>query len=463
VPTFEHRSVLPFPPEEVFTWHGRPLALERLTPPWERFRIDRRVGGIQDGGEVWIRQKFGPFWFRWHSRHSGYVENRQFYDEAVEGPFTKWQHSHTFETDPTGTRLQDRIEYGFPGGRLGEVILGGTVGRSLQRAFRYRHATTREDLVRHLAFRGMTPLRVLISGASGFLGSNLTAFLSTGGHEVHHLVRRPAGGAREVQWDPALRRLDPSAVEGFDAVIHLSGGSLERGRWTASRKRALLESRTGSTRFLAETLSRLDEPPRTLLSVSAVGFYGHRGDDVVTETVQSGTGFLAEVCREWEAAADPARSAGIRVLHPRLGVVLSPAAGYLRRLLPFFRMGFGMCFGTGRQWVSWVALDDVLYALHALLMTENLQGPVNVTSPTPVRNTDLARTLGEVLRRPAGLPAPGVLVGLGLGEKGREALLKSTRALPAKLTAIGHRFSYPGLEHALRHGLGLQTPAGKAL
>jgi len=455
VPTFEHTSVLPLPPGTVFAWHGRPLALERLTPPWESFEVERRTGGIRDGGEVWIRQKFGGVWFRWHSRHHSYLEARQFIDEVLEAPFPRWKHTHSFTADPGGCTLNDRIEYAFPAGRLGEAVLGGTVGRKLGRAFRYRHETLRGDLERHAMTAGRPPMRVLISGASGFLGSNLAAFLSTGGHEVHRLVRRPANAAGEISWDPANNRLDRTRLERFDAVVHLSGASLDRGRWTAARKREILESRVKSTRLLSEALAALSDPPRVLLSASAVGWYGDRGDEVLLETATAGRGFLSEVCQAWEAAAEPARLAGIRVVHPRIGLVLSPAAGLLRRLLPAARKGLGPRFGNGQQWMSWVSLDDVLYAFHSAMVLEALRGPMNVTSPRPVRSIEFIKTLGRILHRPSGVPAPPRLVTAVFGEKAQEGLFSSTRAIPAKLTAAGHRFASEDLEGTLRHCLGV--------
>ena len=457
MPIFEHSSAVPYPPGTVFTWHGRPLALERLMPPWESFRVERRVGGIQDGGEVWIRQRFGGVWFRWHSRHHGYVEGEQFIDEALEAPFPRWKHTHTFPSaDQGGCLVHDKIEYGFPAGRLGEAVLGRTVRRKLQRAFRYRHETLQWDLARHAGF-GAPPLRILISGASGLLGRNLAAFLSTGGHEVHSLVRRQADPSRrEIAWDPAAGRLDRAALEGFDAVVHLAGESLDRGRWTAARKREILESRRTGTRLLSEGLASVARPPRVLLSASAVGWYGDRGDEILSESSEVGHGFLSEVAQAWEAAAEPARQAGIRVVHPRTGVVLSPNAGLLRRLLPVARLGLGPRLGDGRQWVSWVSLDDVLYAFHSALTQERIEGPVNVTSPNPVRSADLMKVLGRVLRRPSGLPAPRSIVTAIYGEQARDGLFSSARAIPAKLTASGFRFASASLDDALRRCLGLR-------
>jgi len=457
MPVFEHTSRFPFPAEEVFAWHARPLALERLTPPWERFVVERRVGGIRDGGEVWIRQRFGGLWFRWHSRHSGYVEGRQFVDAAIRGPFPRWEHTHTVTPEgPAESTLRDHIVYTFPLSSVGELLLGRGVHRRLDRAFHYRHDTVRRDLSRHHRFTDRGPLRVAISGASGFLGSNLAAFLSTCGHAVYRLVRREADAPNQITWSPAAGKIDAAALERMDAVVHLSGESLEHGRWTPKRKEAIRGSRVESTRLLARTLAGLRDPPKVFLSVSAVGFYGNRGEQTLTETSAAGSGFLTDTCRAWEDAAEPAREAGIRVVHPRVGIVLSPAAGLLARLL---RAGFPARFGSGKQWMSWVSLDDVLYALHHAMFTDTLQGPVNVVSPQPARNEDLAATLGRVLRRP-GLPIPAGLLRAAFGEQGA-SLLDSARVVPAKLVATDYRFADGDLEAALRRCLGREVPRSR--
>jgi hypothetical protein len=434
----------------VFAWHARPYALERLTPPWEDFVVERRERGLRDGGEVWIRQRFNGLWFRWHNRHSGYVENRAFVDEAVRGPFPVWRHTHAFTAEGDGTVLADRIEYAFPLGGLTRPLLEGTVRRRLVRAFRHREETLRSDLQRHRRFAGQGRRRIAIAGASGFLGRNLTAFLSTGGHEVLRLVRRPAREPDEVAWDPAAGRIKEDRLEGLDAIIHLGGESLEQGRWTAARKRALVDSRVRSTEVLSRAVSRLRDAPRLLVVASAVGFYGDRGDAVLTETADPGTGFLADLCRAWEGAAAPAVEAGVRVVHARTGVVLSPAAGLLRRLLS---SPLPPCIGSGQQWVSWVALDDFLYALQRVLFTDSLRGPVNVTSPEPARSLELSRTLARLRRRPMVL-LPSRLLAASFGVKAVEGLLFSQRAVPAKLAAAGHAFARPHLEDALRACLG---------
>lgn len=292
--------------------------------------------------------------------------------------------------------------------------------------------------------------RVVVSGASGLIGSALVDVLASRGHRVVRLVRRPAaGGGAEIAWDAARGVVDSDALEGADAVIHLAGKNIA-GRWTAAVKREILESRTAGTRLLASALAALRRPPGVLVSASAVGYYGDRGDRTVTEDSPPGTGFLPDVAKAWEAAAQPAVEAGIRVVHPRIGIVLSARGGALAQMLPPFRLGLGGVIGSGRQHMSWIALDDVVAALEHLAFGSALSGPVNAVAPHPVTNREFAATLGRVLRRPTVLPLPAFMVRLLFGEMGQALLLEGARVLPTRLEASGFRFRYPRLEEALR-------------
>ena len=299
------------------------------------------------------------------------------------------------------------------------------------------------------------PERVVISGASGLIGGALAGALAADGHAVGRLVRPgPAVRLGDVAWDPTAGRIDAAALEGADAVVHLAGESIAAGRWTAARKRAIRDSRVGGTRLLAEAVAGLRRPPRVLVSASAVGYYGDRGDEPLTEASAPGQGFLAEVAVAWEAAAEPARRAGLRVVHPRIGLVLAAAGGALPKMLTPFRLGLGGVIGDGRQQVSWIALDDLVSVLRHLLTTDSLAGPVNAVAPAPVDNRELTRTLARVLGRPALLPLPASVVRLVFGEMGLALLLASARVLPARLEATGFRFRNPTLEAALRAVLG---------
>jgi len=319
-------------------------------------------------------------------------------------------------------------------------------------------------------------LRVAVTGATGLVGSALVPALRAAGHRVDRVSRRPPRpGTTDIQWDPAGGRLDSRALEGVDAVVHLAGESIAATRWTAAAKARIRDSRVGGTRLVAETLARLDRRPRVLVSASAVGYYGDRGDEPLTEDSPPGPGFLADVARAWEAAADPARASGIRVVHPRLGLVLAGQGGALPRMALPFRLGLGGVIGSGRQYWSWIALDDVVRVIELALaaFTTNdltpvilkkllggLTGAVNVAAPAPATNREFTRVLGRVLRRPTLLPLPAPAVRLLMGEMGEALLLGSTRVLPRQLEHAGFRFRHPDLEGALRAALGRELPAG---
>jgi hypothetical protein len=297
-------------------------------------------------------------------------------------------------------------------------------------------------------------VHILVTGSTGLVGSALVRTLAAGGHRVTRLVRPGRSPATPVSdahpWDPAAGTLDPGPLEGLDAAVHLAGENIAAGRWTPEQKRRIRESRVGSTALLAETLARLAAPPRVLVCASAVGYYGDRGAEVLSEDSPPGTGFLADVCRDWEAAAAPAARHAIRVVHTRFGLVLSATGGALPRMLLPFRLGLGGRVGSGAQYWSWVALDDVVEAIRHAIATAPLAGPVNVVAPAPVTNREFTATLGRVLRRPTLLPLPAVAARLALGEMADALLLSSARVVPARLRAAGFVFRFPTLEGALR-------------
>ena len=294
-------------------------------------------------------------------------------------------------------------------------------------------------------------MRVVVSGASGLVGPALLAALRSDGIEVVRLVRREPTSGDERRWDPAGGMLDPSHLEGADAIVNLSGANLDQ-RWTESAKREILESRTKTTGLLAAVAAELVSKPSALVCAGGTGVYGNRGDEILTEESEPGGGFLADVMRQTEAAAKPARTAGIRVINFRQGMVLSRDGGALKRMLPFFRFGLGGPVGSGAQWWSWVSLADVVSA-YRLVLTSDLAGPVNLAAPNPVTSRQFAKALGRALRRPAVLPAPALGIKLLFGEKGEEVLLFGQRALPARLLDAGFEFSAPTLETALAQAL----------
>ncbi len=294
---------------------------------------------------------------------------------------------------------------------------------------------------------------VLVSGSTGLVGSALVPALTNEGHRVVRLTRSGDGGDGIVTWDPSAGTIDAARLEGIDAVVHLAGENIV-GRWTSAKKARIRDSRVWGTRLLAETLAGLSAPPKVMVSTSATGYYGDRGNELLREESAPGANFLAGVCQEWEAAAEPAREAGVRVVHPRFGVVLSPEGGALGTTLPIFKLGGGGRIGSGNQYWPWVALDDVVGAVLHCLTTESLEGPVNVGVYDPPTNAQYTRTLGRVLNRPTIFPLPAPAARLMLGQVADELLLASQRVEPAKLRETGYTFRYPELEGALRHLLG---------
>jgi len=422
--TFIRRVRIAVSAEEAFAWHARPGALERLTPPWENVR-----------------------------------------DVAISGPFPSWNHLHRFEPDgPDASWLEDRIEYALPGGALGAVFGASMVKRRLERMFRYRHDTAAADLTLHAKYAGRPRLTVGVTGASGLVGSSLLPFLTTGGHCATGIPRATKGSGifavetlRSALCDTrgfAEKTPDPFV----SALVHLAGESIGAGRWNAAKKARIRDSRVLGTRGLCQAIGQLDRPPRVLVCASAVGFYGNRGDEVLDEQSSPGAGFLPAVTRDWEAAVQPAIERGIRVVLLRFGMILSPRGGALAQMLLPFRAGLGGRIGSGRQYWSWISLDDALGAIHHALMTDALAGPVNAVGPEPATNAEFTAALGQVLRRPTLAPVPAWASRVALGEMADELLLASARVTPAKLLQTGYEFRHANLSSALRHVLGRPLP-----
>jgi len=298
---------------------------------------------------------------------------------------------------------------------------------------------------------GQQTMKVLVTGATGLVGKALVADLRKHGHEVLRLIRGNPVEADDLTWDPDNRNLPKSRLEGLDAVVHLAGENIAAKRWNVAVKERLRRSRVETTKFLCETLCQLKTPPKTLICASAIGFYGDRGQEILTESAAGGTGFLADLVRDWEASCEPARKQGIRVVNLRIGVVLSPDGGGLKAMLTPFRMGVGGIMGSGRQYWSWVALDDVVGAIQHCLANSKITGPINVTAPNPVTNREFTKTLGSVLGRPTILPMPALAARFALGEMAKDLLLASSRVMPYRLSESSYQFQYPSLEGALQH------------
>lgn len=447
---FETAITVPAALNDVWQWHARPGALYRLAPPWQPVRVIAEAGSLEDGRAV-----LGlPGGIRWIAEHrpSEYRRLHRFVDRLVSwplAPLLDWRHEHVFEAaEGGGTTVIDRVTSRVPRSMLTAM-------------FTYRHRQLADDLAAHAWARALRaePLTVAMTGASGLVGTALAALLTTGGDRVVRLVRRAARGPQERRWDPVDPA--PDLLDGIDAVVHLAGATIA-GRFTPAHKRAIRGSRIEPTRTLA-TLAAASPRRPTFVSASAVGLYGpDRADEELTEHSARGDGFLADVVADWEAAADPARDAGLRAVQVRTGIVLTPAGGVLKLQRPLFAAGLGGRLGDGEQWTAWIGLDDLLDIYLRALVDARLDGPINAVAPHPVRAAAYAQTLGKVLRRPAVLPTPDVGPRLLLGTEGaREVALAGQRALPARLTAVGHVFRMPELEPALRHLLG-SSRAGPA-
>jgi uncharacterized protein len=421
-----------------------------LLPPWKRYRVVERHGTIHDGDWVRLRIDVAGWPTDWVAEHTGFVANEQFVDRMVSGPVRRWVHTHRFGVDgPAGSVIEDTVDYDAPFGPLGRLV----VGRHLPRMFDFRHRRTRNDLVRQAPFTGATPLRIAVTGASGLIGRELVPFLTTAGHEVIRLVRRPAAGPGEISWDPAGGRLDADRLEDVDAVVHLAGERI-RPPWTRSRRGRIRRSRIDGTLLLSQTLARMRRLPRVLVSMSGINYYGDRGDAVVAEETPPGDDFLATLCVDWEGATAPAAAAGIRVVNLRNGIVLAGRGGALPVMALPFRLGVGGRLGDGRQFVSWISADDLVGVIYHAVHDDRLAGPVNAVAPNPVTNAELSRTLGRVLRRPTLFPVPAPAIRAALGEAGRELVLASVRAAPGSLAGAGFHFDFPTLEDTLRFQLG---------
>lgn len=451
----EYASIVDHPLDEVFAWHTRPGAMRRLVPPWQPMRVVAETSSLADGVAI-----LGlPAGLRWIARHdpAGYDPPHQFVDVlSSDGLMTLpprvigwWRHTHRFSDAGDGTtRVHDEVDTTVP-------------GAALRSTFAYRHRQLADDLAAHrdAAQAGTGSLVIAMTGSSGLVGTQLAAFLSTGGHRVIRLVRRDPTSADERRWDPSDPA--PDLFDGVDAVVHLAGESIA-GRFTEKHRTAIRDSRIEPTRKLAELAAASGPGLRAFVSASAIGIYGYdRGDALLCEDSARGDGFLADVVADWEAATAPAADAGLRTVLVRTGIVQAAAGGTLRLMRPLFAAGLGGRLGSGRQWLSWVGIDDLLDVYYRALWDDRLSGPVNAVGPNPVRNSEYTAALASTLHRPALLPVPSIGPRVLLGEQGaRELAEANQRVLPTKLQALGHRFRHQTVEDALAHQLGRDPAPG---
>lgn len=451
---FEYLSDYPCSAEELYQWHNRPGALERLLPPWQNTAVLARQGGIAPGGTVDLKMHAGPFPFRFRARHVENIPGRMFRDIQEKGPFASWSHSHFFETSAGGSVLRDQVRYSLPGQRFLPRFITARAEGELHRLFRHRQTLLEEDIKLH-RLSSTTPLRILVTGASGVIGRDLLPLLTTGGHQVFTLVRRrPDPAKSEIYWDPAQGILNRDDLPEIDGVIHLAGEYIGLSRWKEEKKRRVIDSRVKGTRLLAATLAAMPSVPKVFLCASAVGYYGDGGDSLIDETCSSGNDFISEVCKLWEIGTEPAREAGIRTVFMRLGIGLTPRGGALQRILATSACGFIRRFGSGDQYISWISRDDMVAAMLHLLSCPTLEGPVNIAAPQPVSNAEFMRTLARITGRPLLFPLSGRILTMIYGQMASEILLSGCRVSVQRLQDSGFRFRHPTLERALKSLLG---------
>ncbi len=452
----EWKTALGHPKESAFSWYENDLAFLRLMPPWEVAEGVYSDFSIEVGSKSVFRIPMGPLKMTWEAEFTAYEPPHKFEDIMVRGPFWKWRHEHVFLDTESGSVVDDRVHYQVPFGALGHMFAGRWVRKRLRRMFRARELRLQRDMDRHAKYYDRPRKRILVAGSSGMIGTQLVAFLDTGGHDVWRLVRRPVTiGAKEIPWNPDRGELDASQIEGFDVIIHLGGAGIGDRRWSSKRKKIIRDSRVDSTALLADAVASLDGGPEAFVLASAVGWYGNRADEELTEASTAGEGFLPDVCADWEGAADAVEKSGVRTVYLRSGIVLSPTGGALGKMLLPFKLGIGGAIGGGKQWMPWISLDDEIYAIYHLIMNEESRGPYNLTAPRPVRQEQFAKTLGGILRRPTIAPTPGLAIRLVFGEMGGNLALESQRVLPERLRREDYQFVHEDIEAALRDSMGI--------
>ena len=438
---FQFVSTLPFSAEKVFSWHLQPGALERMLPRWINCKVIQAGSPADIGSLTVLEMTMFSITKIWKARHVDFFPGTGFVDEQETGPFPYFRHTHRITAAGVGSTLTDSIEYLAPW-----YIPDGYIQRQLQRQFMFRH----KRLLSDLSVMERYPLparRILISGGSGLVGSSLSSFLKVAGHSVFYLKR----GLSDLQhniigWDPEnLGGYHIEEFEGFDVIIHLAGENIGKRPWSKKQKQRLFTSRCRDTEQLAQILLSTKTPPKLFISASAVGIYGDRGCDLLTEESTASDDFLASLCSAWERASSCLDTIGVRRIQARFGYILDPQGGMLQSILPVFRMGLGGKMGSGRQMIPWVALDDVVYALYHCLAHPELSGPVNVVAPNCVSQQEFAKTLARSIRRFSCCSIPAWVIKLLLPERAEALMLRSAHVVPIKLKKSGYEFIYSDL------------------
>ena len=460
---YTHETVVDADIDSTFEWFEHEGSFRRLMPPWEVAEEVRADDSLEVGSQRVFRfpAPGAPFLkMTWVAEHTAYRPPHHFADTMVKGPFWSWNHNHDLIESGGKTTVKDEVTYQVPFGPLGNladsILRGWLVKSRISKMFRARELRLQRDMKEHSKFSHEERKKILVAGSSGLIGTQLVAFLDTGGHDVWRLVRRPVKeGTKELFWKPDEGILNPSDIEGFDVIIHLGGAGIGDKRWSKKRKALIIDSRRDSTLLLSDTMSKLDKKPEAFIVASAIGYYGNRGDEELTEDSSPGSGFLTDTVIQWESYADSAKESGIRVVNTRNGIVLSAAGGALGRMLLPWKMGGGGPLAGGKQWMSWISLDDEIYAIHHLMMNRDCVGAYNLTAPNPCKQKVFSKTLGRVLRRPAFAPIPGISMKILFGELAGPLLIEGQRVLPSRLQSSGYEFLHKDLESALRDSLGI--------
>ena len=467
MPIFERSTSIDCDRQDLFQYHSNPGALNRLIPPWEKVTIEQRSDSLKVGSEVVMRNSLFGLPIRWHARHTELRDPESFQDIQLSGPFKSWVHDHVFESKGSGhSILHDRVEFETKLGVLGKLGLP-LVRSKLSAMFEFRHLTTQADLRfqdflrQHISGR---TLRVGVTGSSGLIGRRLVDMLSVLGHQAIRILRPVSTDHRAldfplssqaVVWQPGKGFSDESSMKNLDAVVHLAGKGIASTRWSESAKQSIRMSRIEGTQTLVKDLCKLDSPPKGLICASGVGIYGDRDSEVLDETAEIGDGFLAELARDWEKSAMEFETSGNRVAIGRLGIALHPKNGALAKLLLPFRLGLGGAIGNGRQFWSWIHVDDAAAGFLYLAANPKCSGVYNLVAPEQTDNRTFSKTLAKLVNRPLLLPVPAFAARLLLGEMADAMLLASTRANCGRLNDERFPFRATRLEDCLRHILGM--------
>ena len=466
MPLFQRSAIIECDRQDLFQYHSNPGALNRLIPPWEKITIEHRSDSLKVGSEVLIRNSLFGLPIRWHARHTELREPESFQDIQLSGPFKTWIHDHVFESNGAGnSTLHDRVQYETKFGMIGRLGLP-FVRSKLSAMFAFRHLTTQADLRFQKFLRQHTAdriLRVGVTGSTGMIGRRLVDLLSVLGHQAIRILR-PASkdqvqdfplSSRAVVWRPGNGFSDDASMQNLDAVIHLAGRGIATTRWTESAKQSIRDSRVNGTELLVRDLCKLDSPPKAFVCASGVGIYGDHASESLDETAETGHDFLAELARDWESAAMEFEKSGNRVAIGRLGIALHPLQGALAKLLLPFRLGLGGPVGSGRQYWSWIHVDDAAAGFLYLAANSKCTGSYNLVAPEQTDNRTFSEILAKVLNRPSLLPVPAFALRLMLGEMADAMLLASTRANCRRLIDEGFPFRTTQLEDCLQHVLGV--------